>query len=224
MSGPSHPSGHIPRRTVPATAAAAEAAQVAGVAGAPATHAADQRGMCGGTPPLLRARNVDPRTGAVDPNKIILSWFGVSSFAMAIRGTVVLLDAWVPRGVFSGYVPTSAAEVARLRPRALFLGRGHFDHGGDTAFIAARSNAVVVGTREMCREVTDQAPDGVRIRTRPIGDESHSPPGTRYDTRIAVAGFGGRGVHGYNALEGTFPGGCIFSGRAAGRALARDLG
>jgi len=38
-----------------------------------------------------------------------------------------------------------------------------------------------------------------------------------------VAGFGGGGVHGYNALEGTFVGGCIFSGRAAGRALAREL-
>ncbi|CUR57119.1 Putative FAD binding dehydrogenase [metagenome] len=36
-----------------------------------------------------------------------------------------------------------------------------------------------------------------------------------------VAGFGGGGVHGYNALEGTFLGGCIFSGRAAGRALSR---
>ncbi|WP_145726532.1 FAD-binding dehydrogenase [Nocardioides sp. J9] len=36
-----------------------------------------------------------------------------------------------------------------------------------------------------------------------------------------VAGFGGGGVHGYNALEGTFLGGCIFSGRAAGRAIGR---
>lgn len=35
-----------------------------------------------------------------------------------------------------------------------------------------------------------------------------------------AAGFGGGGLHGYNALEGTFLGGCIFSGRAAGRALA----
>ena len=39
-----------------------------------------------------------------------------------------------------------------------------------------------------------------------------------------VAGFGGGGVHGYNALEGTFLGGCIFSGRAAGLALARARG
>ncbi|MEU1297812.1 FAD-binding dehydrogenase [Streptomyces sp. NPDC005840] len=39
-----------------------------------------------------------------------------------------------------------------------------------------------------------------------------------------VAGFGGGGVHGYNALEGTFLGGCLFSGRAAGRAAARETG
>ncbi len=35
-----------------------------------------------------------------------------------------------------------------------------------------------------------------------------------------VAGFGGGGMHGYRALEGTFLGGCIFSGRVAGRAAA----
>jgi predicted oxidoreductase len=38
-----------------------------------------------------------------------------------------------------------------------------------------------------------------------------------------VAGFGGGGVHGYRALEGTFLGGCIFSGRAAGRGAAADI-
>lgn len=35
-----------------------------------------------------------------------------------------------------------------------------------------------------------------------------------------VAGFGGGGVHGYRALEGMFLGGCLFSGRVSGRALA----
>ncbi len=39
-----------------------------------------------------------------------------------------------------------------------------------------------------------------------------------------VAGFGGGGLHGYSALEGTFLGGCIFSGRVAGRAVAEALG
>ena len=38
-----------------------------------------------------------------------------------------------------------------------------------------------------------------------------------------VAGFGGGGVHGCNSLEGTFLGGCIFSGMKAGRAMAREV-
>ncbi|MFF2384761.1 FAD-binding dehydrogenase [Streptomyces sp. NPDC058108] len=39
-----------------------------------------------------------------------------------------------------------------------------------------------------------------------------------------VAGFGGGGVHGYRSLEGTFLGGCLFSGRTAGRAAADAVG
>ncbi|MGI8458074.1 MAG: FAD-binding dehydrogenase [Propionibacteriaceae bacterium] len=38
-----------------------------------------------------------------------------------------------------------------------------------------------------------------------------------------AAGFGGGGAHGYNALEGTFLGGCLFSGRTVGRSLSRQL-
>jgi len=39
-----------------------------------------------------------------------------------------------------------------------------------------------------------------------------------------VAGFGGGGMHGYRSLEGTFLGGCLFSGRVAGRAVAAIVG
>ena len=39
-----------------------------------------------------------------------------------------------------------------------------------------------------------------------------------------AAGFGGGGMHGYRSLEGTFLGGCIYSGRVAGRAVAAALG
>ncbi|GAB3786853.1 FAD-binding dehydrogenase [Spirosoma horti] len=38
-----------------------------------------------------------------------------------------------------------------------------------------------------------------------------------------VAGFGGGGMHGYRALEGTFLGGCLFSGRTAGRVISANL-
>ena len=39
-----------------------------------------------------------------------------------------------------------------------------------------------------------------------------------------VAGFGGGGMHGYRSLEGTFLGGCMFSGRIAGRSAAQAVG
>jgi predicted oxidoreductase len=38
-----------------------------------------------------------------------------------------------------------------------------------------------------------------------------------------VSGFGGGGMHGYRSLEGTFLGGCLFSGRQAGRAIAKAV-
>lgn len=54
------------------------------------------------------------------------------------------------------------------------------------------------------------------LSSRVIGAGGEPVPGL-YAAGEA-AGFGGGGYHGYNALEGTFLGGCIFSGRAAGRA------
>lgn len=48
------------------------------------------------------------------------------------------------------------------------------------------------------------------------------PDGSPFEGLYAageVAGFGGGGYHGYNALEGTFLGGCIFSGRSVGRSV-----
>ncbi len=38
-----------------------------------------------------------------------------------------------------------------------------------------------------------------------------------------ATGFGGGGMHGYRSLEGTFLGGCLFSGRVAGRSIAAAL-
>ena len=56
------------------------------------------------------------------------------------------------------------------------------------------------------------------LQSRALGAAGAPVPGL-YAAGEA-AGFGGGGVHGYRALEGTFLGGCIFSGRAAGRAAA----
>jgi predicted oxidoreductase len=55
------------------------------------------------------------------------------------------------------------------------------------------------------------------LQSRVLGPDGNPVPGL-YAAGEA-AGFGGGGVHGYNALEGTFLGGCIFSGRIAGRSM-----
>ncbi|WP_144658889.1 FAD-binding dehydrogenase [Paenarthrobacter nicotinovorans] len=56
------------------------------------------------------------------------------------------------------------------------------------------------------------------LGSRVLGVEGEAVPGL-YAAGEA-AGFGGGGIHGYRALEGTFLGGCLFSGRAAGRNAA----
>lgn len=60
------------------------------------------------------------------------------------------------------------------------------------------------------------------LSSRVLGADGQPVPGL-YAAGEA-AGFGGGGLHGYRALEGTFLGGCIFSGRTAGRAMAQEIG
>lgn len=56
------------------------------------------------------------------------------------------------------------------------------------------------------------------LASRVMDDEGRAIPGL-YAAGEA-AGFGGGGIHGYRALEGTFLGGCLFTGRVAGRQAA----
>lgn len=59
------------------------------------------------------------------------------------------------------------------------------------------------------------------LECRVIGQNGQPMPGLF--AAGEVAGFGGGGIHGYRALEGTFLGGCIFSGRTAGRSVAKAV-
>ncbi|MCW4459720.1 FAD-binding dehydrogenase [Microbacterium sp. MPKO10] len=59
------------------------------------------------------------------------------------------------------------------------------------------------------------------LDARVLGETGEPVPGL-YAAGEA-SGFGGGGLHGYRALEGTFLGGCLFSGRTAGRAMARAV-
>src|SRR3954454_9299796 len=89
------------------------------------------------------AENVDPATGAVRSDRVILSWFGVSSLALAMKGHVVLLDAYInnvnnatPTSPSDRYVDTSYEQLGDLHPEALFVGHDHGDHGLGVSLLA----------------------------------------------------------------------------------------
>ncbi len=104
------------------------------------------------------AENVDQRTGAVRRDRAILSWFGVTNFAFAIRGHVLLLDAWVPRGAHSRYVPTTPEELARLKPELVLIGHAHFDHAADAVPLSLATGAPIVGTAQHCAVLRARSP------------------------------------------------------------------
>jgi hypothetical protein len=185
------------RRVVLAAAAAALLAAPAGASahtptgargGEPLARAADVDTMIALRSRYLGRGNVDQRTGAVRRDRVILSWVGVSNFVMAIRGHVVLLDAWVPRGAHSGYVPATPADLAGLRPQRIFIGHAHFDHAADAVPIAQASGATIVGSAEQCAELRSRATPPVPcLEGLPAG----AAPGT---TRTVDAGLAGVGV------------------------------
>ena len=120
------------------------------------------------------AKNVDQHTGAVRRDRVIVSWFGISSLAAAIDGHVVLLDAYInnvnnatPTQPSDRYVDTSYAELGDLRPEALFIGHDHGDHGLGVAALAKEVPGLrIYGTAEHCAQARDDLAsngyDGVR--------------------------------------------------------------
>ncbi len=141
---------------------------------APQTVAARQR--------FFGADTVDAATGAVRADRVVLAWVGCTTYAMAIGGSVFLLDAWVPRLTSTGYVPATPQDLADLAPEAIFIGHGHFDHAGDAGRIAQASGAVVYGTTDHGVSIRAQVSEP-GFRTVALGD-ANSAPGERHDFTV----------------------------------------
>ncbi|MFI7671598.1 MBL fold metallo-hydrolase [Nocardia sp. NPDC049526] len=156
------------------TALAAGRLQAAAAQADPRTVAARMR--------FFGADMVDPDTGAVRADRVVLSWVGCTTYAFAMAGSVFLLDAWVPRLTSTGYVPATAQDLADLAPEAIFIGHGHFDHAADAGRIAEASGAVVYGTAEHGVNIRAQVPDPT-FRTAALGDGA-SLPGERHEFTV----------------------------------------
>jgi hypothetical protein len=124
---------------------------------APAAQAQLPRETIAAREHFFGAGNVDA-AGKPRADKVILSWFSVGSLAMAIDGHVVLLDTYIHKGEAEpNYVPTTTDELVALKPEAIFIGHGHFDHANTAGQLAVRTNALVMGTPEHCDQVKAQA-------------------------------------------------------------------
>jgi hypothetical protein len=117
--------------------------------------------------------NVDAKSGAIRRDRVILSWTGVSGFAAAYNGHVVLMDAYIARdgGILIGgkplniwpsmnYLGSSPQELAALKPELVLVGHTHFDHTGDIqTVIRANPTAIITGTAEHCADIKTAVPD-----------------------------------------------------------------
>src|ERR1700682_2328620 len=121
-------------------------------AGAPAREEAEAY------PVLIRARprvfglgNVDERTGSVANKKVLFSWLTNTTYAVSIKGRIVLFDSFATRlEVVPGRTSFVIKDIVDLKPEALFIGHGHFDHADNAAYIAAKTGARIYASQETC--------------------------------------------------------------------------
>jgi hypothetical protein len=95
--------------------------------------------------------HVDPKSGAVNKDRVVFSWLGHNAGAVSLQGRVIMVDAYVPRlEVTPGRTPFVIKDVVDIKPEAIFIGHGHGDHGDNAAFIAAKTGATLYMSPEAC--------------------------------------------------------------------------
>ena len=109
------------------------------------------------------------------------------------------------------------AQLAALRSARRYIGDRLIRTAKPHRILGADAGPLI-GVR--LRVLTRKTLGGIEtdLSGRALGHDGQPVPGLY--AAGEVAGFGGGGMHGYRALEGTFLGGCLFSGRAVGRSLA----
>jgi len=131
--------------------------------------------------------NVNPNTGAVRKDRIIMSWMGVSTFAASFMGHVVMLDGYLAMGK-SGtwgssreYLHTSVEEYAAINPEMYIFGHGHGDHMGHTPqILAILPTLQMYGMAEHCNDIK------ARMAPTPVNCTAILPAGAPFGTQATV--------------------------------------
>jgi hypothetical protein len=104
------------------------------------------------------AENVDATTGDIRSDLVIMSWASNTTYAAAINGKVVLMDAsLLRRETAPGRTPTTLAELNNLMPAYIVLGKASPGHADLAAAVAFRAGATVIGAEEHCEVVEADA-------------------------------------------------------------------
>lgn len=151
------------RAVITSGAAVAGVAATVGVTGEPASafageHLTATERTKAQRPETIAARrlifgteNVDPATGLLPRDRVIVSWITNSSFAVAVAGRVVLLDTFVTRlEVTPGRTPFVIKDLVDVAPSAILIGHGHPDHAENAAYLAAKTGATLYASEETC--------------------------------------------------------------------------
>lgn len=151
------------RAVITSGAAVAGIAATVGVTGGPASaftgdHLTATERTKARRPETIAARrlifgneNVDPATGLLPRDRVIVSWITNSSFALAVAGRVVLLDTFVTRlEVTPGRTPFVIKDLVDVTPTAILIGHGHSDHAENAAYVAAKTGATLYASEETC--------------------------------------------------------------------------
>ena len=112
---------------------------------------------------------------------------------------------------------TKDAQIAMLRSARAFRGDRLIRTAAPHRILDPKSGPLIAVKLHV---LTRKSLGGIEtdLSSRALGAGGEPVPGLF--AAGEASGFGGGGVHGYRALEGTFVGGCLFSGRLAGRAAA----
>ena len=122
-----------------------------------------------------------------DTSTVKVWWYGVSSFVVAAGGHLFLLDAWEIVGAHSNYVPITRDDLVALKPEAIFIGHGHFDHAADAGYIASRTGAALIAGDSVCvtaRKASTSAENALAFPCLKLGLEGDNPAGTVFTARV----------------------------------------
>lgn len=147
--------------------------------------------------PLPKASQVSPEVAearlrllgpdSTNPNQVKVWWYGVSSFIASVGGHLILLDAWEVVGVHKNYVPITRDDLVALKPEAIFIGHGHFDHAADAGYVASRTGAVLVAGSSVCdtaRRKTGQNAANTTFSCLRLGLAQDHPAGSIFPVKL----------------------------------------